>query len=96
VAGLAAAYEAAYRVTGDPDHVDRVAAAWGWFLGQNRLRVPVVDTTTGAGFDGLGAHGVNTNQGAESTIAAHQCHATWQQVWTRRTDSEAAHVQAGS
>jgi hypothetical protein len=42
--------------------------AYAWFLGRNDLDVDVADPTTGAGYDGLTPTGVNTNQGAESTL----------------------------
>jgi hypothetical protein len=42
--------------------------AYAWFLGANDLGVRVADPRRGAGADGLTARGVNTNQGAESTL----------------------------
>ena len=39
-----------------------------WFLGENDLGVAVADPARGAGYDGLTPDGVNTNQGAESTL----------------------------
>jgi glycosyltransferase involved in cell wall biosynthesis len=70
------AHLAAAVITGDRAHLARVDLAWTWFLGNNRLGEPLVEATSGAGFDGLGANGVNRNRGAESTIAAHRCAAT--------------------
>ena len=60
------------RVPGDPagrlaDCLDRCVR---WFLGDNDTGMPLYDERTGGGFDGLHAHGVNQNQGAESTLAA--------------------------
>ena len=46
-----------------------MAAAVGWFLGENDSGVVMWDPTTGGGFDGLQAHGPNLNQGTESTLA---------------------------
>ena len=43
--------------------------AVGWFLGDNDRQVPMWDTDSGGGYDGLGAGGPNLNQGAESTLA---------------------------
>ncbi|HUU58686.1 MAG TPA: hypothetical protein VMZ50_04015, partial [Phycisphaerae bacterium] len=40
-----------------------------WFLGDNDLRAPLFDFTTGGCRDGLHADRVNENQGAESTLA---------------------------
>ncbi|MEZ0447983.1 glycosyltransferase [Cellulomonas sp. ICMP 17802] len=42
----------------------------GWFLGDNDSGTRLYDGVTGGGYDGLHAHGVNQNQGAESTLAA--------------------------
>lgn len=52
------------------DATDRVAIerAYGWFLGANDLGLSVAVPEDGAGNDGLTATGVNTNQGAESTL----------------------------
>jgi hypothetical protein len=49
---------------------DGVRAAADWFMGDNDAGEPMWDPHTGAGYDGLSAHGVNRNQGAESTLAA--------------------------
>jgi hypothetical protein len=40
-----------------------------WFLGENDLRTPLYDFETCGCNDGLESHGVNRNQGAESTIS---------------------------
>lgn len=39
-----------------------------WFLGKNVANTPMYDRSTGRGYDGIGATGVNRNSGAESTI----------------------------
>lgn len=39
-----------------------------WFLGKNIASTPMYDRSTGRGYDGIGANGVNRNSGAESTI----------------------------
>jgi hypothetical protein len=65
---LLLAAEAAYRVTGYDRHRRAMERAYAWFLGKNDLGVDVADPRRGAGYDGLTAHGVNTNQGAESTL----------------------------
>jgi hypothetical protein len=62
------AAESAYLVTGDAFYRTAMESAYGWFLGENDLGVAVADPLRGAGFDGLTPHGVNTNQGAESTL----------------------------
>jgi len=43
--------------------------AFDWFLGQNDLHIPLYDFRTKGCNDGLTADGVNTNQGAESTLS---------------------------
>jgi hypothetical protein len=48
---------------------DSVRAAAAWFEGANDAGLPMWDSRTGAGFDGLHAEAVNRNQGAESTLA---------------------------
>jgi len=46
--------------------------AFEWFLGRNRLGEPVYDFATGGSHDGLSAHSLNDNEGAESTLAYFQ------------------------
>ncbi len=59
----------AHKVTEDATWLDRAHRCFNWFLGDNDLGVPLVDLTTGGCHDGLHAHGVNENQGAEATLA---------------------------
>jgi hypothetical protein len=59
----------AARVTGDAVWQGEASRAFAWFLGQNDLRVLVVDIERGACFDGLHPDRRNANQGAESTLA---------------------------
>ena len=40
-----------------------------WFLGENDLKIPLFDHETNGCCDGIESHGVNRNQGAESTLA---------------------------
>lgn len=69
-AGATAELSAAlFAATGDPRHLERACAALEWFYGRNAAGTPMVDATTGGCRDGLGADGVNPNQGAESTLA---------------------------
>jgi hypothetical protein len=65
---LLLAAEAAYEVTGDRRYLVAIERAYAWFLGQNDLGVAVADPARGACHDGLTPHGVNTNEGAESTL----------------------------
>jgi hypothetical protein len=70
VAALADACARAHDITGDDRWREGVRMAWAWFLGDNDSLMPMVDLDTGGGFDGLHRNGRNSNQGAESTLAA--------------------------
>lgn len=59
----------AYRVTREDHWLTQARHAFNWFLGDNDLRSPVYDFTTGGCRDGLQVDRVNANQGAESTLA---------------------------
>lgn len=69
VAALADACARAHRVAGRQRWADGSALAAAWFLGRNDSGTPMLDPTTGGGFDGLEPAGRNENQGAESTLA---------------------------
>jgi hypothetical protein len=69
------AYQA-YVVTNDPVYTHLMSAYFMWFLGENDLGVPVYDFETAGCFDGLERHGLNKNQGAESTLAYLIAHLT--------------------
>ncbi|KPK49598.1 MAG: glycosyl transferase family 1 [Planctomycetes bacterium SM23_25] len=58
----------AYHVTREKHWIVRARQAFNWFLGDNDLRTPLYDFTTGGCCDGLHADRVNENQGAESTL----------------------------
>ena len=68
-AGLVEALADALAATGERVHGRRAVRAFEWFLGRNRLGVPVYDFATGGCHDGLGKDAVNDNEGAESTLA---------------------------
>jgi len=59
----------AYHVTREEHWIDQARKAFLWFLGDNDLRTPLYDFTTGGCRDGLHTDRVNENQGAESTLA---------------------------
>jgi hypothetical protein len=59
----------AWAATGDQIHRDAAVMAFDWFAGRNRVGLAVADADTGGCADGLTEHGVNANQGAESTLA---------------------------
>ena len=65
---LVEAFDTAFRVTGDAHYARMARMAFDWFLGRNRLGVPLYDPATGAVSDGLDPQGVSRNQGAESVI----------------------------
>jgi hypothetical protein len=67
-AALVLAFRCAYTVTNDRHYLRRMREAFAWFLGANRLGVPLYDFATGGCRDGMGLTHINHNQGAESTI----------------------------
>ncbi len=67
--GLIGACAEAYRSTGDREWFYHSERCLRWFLGSNDIDTPVYDYKTGGCYDGLEAHGLNRNQGAESTLA---------------------------
>jgi hypothetical protein len=60
---------AAYDATQNEKFLTLQRKAFDWFLGQNELRIPLYDFRTKGCNDGLLHDGVNTNQGAESTLS---------------------------
>ncbi len=66
---LADACWRAATLTGDPRWERGVFAAWRWFEGDNDTGTVMHDAVTGGSYDGLQQVGVNSNQGAESTLA---------------------------
>jgi hypothetical protein len=69
VAAMADACWRAYTITGDQAWARAVTSAADWFTGSNDVGLVMYDEVSGGGFDGLESHGVNINQGAESTLA---------------------------
>jgi hypothetical protein len=65
---LLLAAEAAHDVTHEPRYLAAMERAYAWFLGANDLGVQIADPARGACSDGLASTGVNTNEGAESTL----------------------------
>jgi glycosyltransferase involved in cell wall biosynthesis len=68
-AALVEALTEALVVTGDPEYGELAVRAFEWFLGRNHAGIPLYDVATGGCHDGLQPHGVNRNEGAESTLA---------------------------
>lgn len=67
-AAFVLAFRCAYDVTRDRHYLRRMRESFAWFLGSNRLGLPLYDFATGGCRDGMGPAHVNQNQGAESTI----------------------------
>ncbi|MEG3767975.1 glycosyltransferase family 4 protein [Alteromonas sp. 14N.309.X.WAT.G.H12] len=59
----------AYTVTKQTQWRDCAVNTFNWYLGNNDLNIPLYDAKTGGCYDGLESHGVNLNQGAESTLS---------------------------
>jgi glycosyltransferase involved in cell wall biosynthesis len=54
---------------GGPGYLEQANIAFAWFLGNNHLQKIMYNPVTGGCYDGLEAHDVNINQGAESTVS---------------------------
>lgn len=65
---LSACHEA-YKATKDERWKVEMRRCYEWFLGANDLNATLYDFKTHGCHDGLQAHGVNENQGAESTLS---------------------------
>lgn len=65
---LLLAAETAFELTHDKAFHMAVERAYGWFLGANDVGLPIALPERGACHDGLTPHGINANQGAESTL----------------------------
>jgi hypothetical protein len=65
---LVLAAEAAHTATGGARYIAAMELGYGWFLGANDLGRRIADPARGASKDGLTSKGVNTNEGAESTL----------------------------
>jgi hypothetical protein len=68
-AGTILMLKAAYKATKDKKILKLQRTAFSWFLGENDLGIPLYDSATRGCGDGLGAGGVNLNEGAESTLS---------------------------
>jgi glycosyltransferase involved in cell wall biosynthesis len=68
-AGTVMMLKAAYEATQNERFLTLQRKAFDWFLGQNDLHIPLYDFRTKGCNDGLTPDGVNTNQGAESTLS---------------------------
>ena len=71
-AALVEAELVAFAITHQTEHGVRARRAFEWFLGRNRLHLPLYDFATGGCSDGLGGEALNRNEGAESTLSFHR------------------------
>ncbi|BBZ44327.1 glycosyltransferase [Mycobacterium parmense] len=69
VSTLADACARAAAIDANPIWPGGVKAAANWFMGDNDAGEPMWDPETGGGYDALHADGVDSNQGAEATLA---------------------------
>ena len=67
-AAMVEACVTAWRVTNDARYAQAARRSFDWFLGRNVGHASLFDPATGGCRDGLGAKGVNRNEGGESTI----------------------------
>lgn len=58
-----------YAVFKTNEYLQKATTAFHWFLGNNHLHQIVYNPCTGGCYDGVEAHNVNLNQGAESTLS---------------------------
>jgi glycosyltransferase involved in cell wall biosynthesis len=68
-AAFVLAFHGAHLATGDRHYLRRMQESFAWFMGANRLGVPLYDFATAGCRDGLGVTQANQNEGAESTIS---------------------------
>ena len=68
-AAFVLAFRGAYLAAGDHHYLQRMRESFAWFLGANRLGLPLYDFVTAGCRDGLGGTEANQNEGAESTVS---------------------------
>jgi len=69
VMGMILLFSKAYELTKEKKYLDSMFTSFMWYLGKNSLNLPVYDFETGGCNDGVEDHGLNKNQGAESTLS---------------------------
>lgn len=62
-------YQLLSKLTPSDHYTDRSIVCLEWFLGKNSCNKPLYDSITKGCCDGIDRHGINLNQGAESTIS---------------------------
>lgn len=68
VTSLVLLYEEMYNITLEKIYKQRMISSFLWFFGKNKQGLQLYDDSSKGCCDGLDSHGVNLNQGAESTI----------------------------
>ncbi len=66
---MAEAASIAFQVTGKKMYSRMAWIAFAWFLGKNSNGLMVYSPATGGTYDGISAHGLNRNQGAEAGLS---------------------------
>jgi hypothetical protein len=61
-------YHEVYEITRQKRYLQRMLTAFQWYFGKNELNLSLYDDHSKGCRDGLDSHGVNQNQGAESTV----------------------------
>lgn len=85
----------AFVSTGLPCWSERADIAWRWFLGDNDRALALASAASGRCCDGLTPRGVNSNAGAESTLAFHLAyHAMNNLFWRGGVRIEASRIDA--
>ncbi|MHC8949787.1 glycosyltransferase family 4 protein [Sphingobacterium hungaricum] len=68
VTSVVSLYNEVYKLTGKVEYLEKCVHAFQWFSGANDLKLTLFDSETKGCCDGLETHGINRNQGAESTV----------------------------
>jgi hypothetical protein len=63
------AYLDAFVITGEKRYFELASRAFAWFYGRNSQSLHMIDPDTGGCYDGICAHGLNRNEGAESLVS---------------------------
>jgi hypothetical protein len=80
----------AYQITLDPIWLKRVEMVGNWVMGKNDSGAVMYEANNGGGYDGLTPTGVNSNQGAESTISILTVLYDWHQAQAASASSRSA------
>jgi len=59
----------AFKITKNNTYLNKMYLSYLWFLGNNRIGIPLYNFDTRGCADGLESFGINKNQGAESTLS---------------------------